>query len=315
MTNLVTIRSGEWPLSGVVHTPRFRPKRRVGVVLLHENFNTKFGTHRIFYQLGEALADNGLYALRYDNRGTCDSPRIHPLTFLDRVEDACAASKFFMNNYELDSMLFWGLCMGAAVAVHASKQLGPQRPRGMMLCSILADPLDASLPQFGYAQVNLSRFIEQRLFRGGVWQRTVRFVTDRTYRQNAGKLVKQLVMRYFARGPELDQLQKHIAQVGDLLSRYTGPTVFVFGDKDDSWPTFVKRINVDDRLGLATKKSERTLLLIEGGDHTFSVLKHTQILISWTTAWAQAMRDGTPPQFDHFKSEITGGIPVAAPAN
>jgi hypothetical protein len=26
------------------------------VVLLHENFNTKFGTHRMFYQVGEALA-------------------------------------------------------------------------------------------------------------------------------------------------------------------------------------------------------------------------------------------------------------------
>lgn len=315
MPDLVTVHNGQWPLSGVVHTPRFRPKRRVGVVLLHENFNTKFGTHRIFYQLGEALAESGLYALRYDNRGTCDSPRIHPLTFPDRVEDACAASKFFMNKYELDSVLFWGLCMGAAVAVHASELLGPQIPQGMMLCSILADPLDASLPQFGYSQVNLSRFIDQRLFQGGAWQRAFRFVTDREYRQNAVTKVKKLVMRYFASGPELGQLQKHIARVGDLLSRYTGPTVFVFGDQDALLSTFVNRINVDDRLGLAIRESERTLLLIEGGDHTFSVLKHTQILISWTTAWAQALRDGTPPQFDHSKSEITGGIPVAAPAN
>jgi hypothetical protein len=91
--------------------------------------------------------------------------------------------------------------------------------------------------------------------------------------------------------------------------------VFVFGDKDDFLSTFVDRVNIDDRLGLATKESERVLLLIEGSDHTFSVLKHTQILINWTTAWAQALRDGTPPQFDHSKSEITSDIAVAAPAN
>jgi pimeloyl-ACP methyl ester carboxylesterase len=315
MPKLVTIHNGEWPLSGVIHAPRSRPKRRIGVVLLHENFNTKFGTHRLFYQLGEALADNGLYALRYDNRGTCDSPRIHPLTFLDRVEDACTASQFFMSEYELDSVLFWGLCMGATVAVHASARLGPERPGGMMLCSILADPLDASLPEFGYAQVNLSRFVEQRLFQGGAWQRAVRFMTDRAYRHNAVKLVKTLVMRYCTSVPELGQLQRHIARVGDLLSRYTGPIVFVFGDKDDFLSTFVDRVNIDDRLGLATKEFGRVLLLIEGSDHTFSVRRHTEILIAWTVAWAGSLRDGTMAQFDRSTAESTHDILITSPAN
>jgi pimeloyl-ACP methyl ester carboxylesterase len=311
MPELVTIHNGEWPLSGVVHAPRSRPQqRRLGVILLHENFNTKFGTHRIFYELGETLADNGLYALRYDDRGTCDSPRIHPLTFLDRVDDACTASNFFMNKYELDSVLFWGLCMGAAVAVHASERLAPERPRGMMLCSILADPLDASLPQFGYSQVNVSRFIEQRLLRGGAWQRAFRFVTDRSYRQNAVKLVKQLVMRYSTRAPELGQLQSDIARVRDLLCRYNGPIVFVFGDRDDFLSTFLNRINVDDRLGLATRESERTLLLLEGADHTFSVRRHTEILISWTVAWAESLRDGTLAQFDRSTAALSRGIPA-----
>ena len=212
MTNLVTIRSGEWPLSGVVHTPPFVPERRVGVVLLHENFNTKFGTHRIFYQLGEALAESGLYALRHDNRGTCDSPGVHALTFLDRVEDACAASKFLAREYRLDAVLFWGLCMGAAVAVHASQQLGPQIPAGMMLCSILADPLHASLPQFGYDQVSLSRFIGSNVMRGSPWRKAASFITDREYRQRIGKTVKRLVKRYFFSGPELGHLQKQIAR-------------------------------------------------------------------------------------------------------
>ena len=44
MTELVKIRSGKWELSGVVHAPSVTPPKRVGVVLLHENCNTKFGT-------------------------------------------------------------------------------------------------------------------------------------------------------------------------------------------------------------------------------------------------------------------------------
>src|SRR5207237_10213030 len=111
MTELVKIRSGQWEMSGVVHTPPVAPHRRVGVLLLHENFNTKFGTHRMFYQLGEALAGAGLYALRYDNRGMCDSPATNLLTFQDRVADACSASQFFKREYRLDAGLFWVLFM------------------------------------------------------------------------------------------------------------------------------------------------------------------------------------------------------------
>ena len=91
--------------------------------------------------------------------------------------------------------------------------------------------------------------------------------------------------------------------------------VFVFGDKDDCLSYFVNRLNADDRLGLARRGAERTLLVIEGGDHTFSVLRHTEILIGWTVAWAEAIRDGTPAQFNRGTSELTHGIPVASPAN
>jgi len=188
MTALVKIRSGQWEMSGVVHTPPVAPQRRVGVVLLHENFNTKFGTHRMFYQLGEALAAAGVYALRYDNRGMCDSPGTNPLTFQDRVADAGAATQFFKKEYRLDSVFFWGLCMGAAVALHASAQLAPNMPEGIMLCSLLADPRDASLPQFGYGG-NPSRVVEG-LSRGNLLQKASRLATDGTYRKNIGRLVK-----------------------------------------------------------------------------------------------------------------------------
>ncbi|HEY7616795.1 MAG TPA: alpha/beta fold hydrolase [Terriglobales bacterium] len=314
MTELVKIRSGNWELSGVVHTPQLPPERRAGVLVLHENFNTKFGTHRMFYQLGEALAAAGLYALRHDNRGTCDSSDIHSLTFEDRVADACAAARFFKNEYRLDSIFFWGLCMGGAVALHSSAQLMREQPQGMMLCSLLADPLDASLPQSGYDRVNLNRFVEG-VSRGNLLRKASRLVTDSTYRQKVGRFLTRLITRSSARNPELVRLQGKISQVGRLLSEYTGPIVLVFGDKALCWAHFAARVNVNDKLALARMGSRRTLLLMENGDHTFSSLQQTEKLIAWTVEWAEGLRDGSQAQFAYSKVGVNRGIPVASIAD
>ena len=99
MNELVTIRSGQWGLSGVVHPPASTLRRRIGIVLLHENYNSRFGTHRMFVQVAQALAEAGFFVLRYDNRGMCDSPGMNEqLTFEDRVADAGAATEFFQTN-------------------------------------------------------------------------------------------------------------------------------------------------------------------------------------------------------------------------
>ena len=313
MTELVRIRSSRWEMSGVVHVPAAAPQGRVGVVLLHENFNTKFGTHRMFYQVGEALAGAGLYALRYDNRGMCDSPGTNPLTFQDRVADACAATEFFKSQYRLDAIFFWGLCMGAAVALHASAQLGAEMPQGIMLCSLLADPRDASLPQFGYGAHPFT--LVEGLSRGNLLRKLCRFAIDGTYRKNIGRLFTGVITRVAAREPELERLQKKIGQVGRLLHEYRGPIVLVFGDKDPCWAHFEERVNANDKLRLAQMGSKRTLLLLEGGDHTFSSKPQTEKVIDWTVEWAGALRNGTTAQFSNSKSGGNRGIPVASIAD
>src|SRR5579863_4216031 len=150
---LVTLSHDGWPMHGVVHIPATEPRRRIGVVVLQGNLDSspKFGAHWMFRRVSDALAEAGYYALRFDNRGTCDSPGECDLKFRDRIIDLCAAAKFFRSEYRLDGVVFWGLCMGAAVAVHASAHLNRRdKPDAMILCSVLAHPDDASLPEFGY---------------------------------------------------------------------------------------------------------------------------------------------------------------------
>ena len=266
-----------------------------------------------FYQVGEALAAAGFHALRYDNRGMCDSPGTNSLTFQDRVADAGAATHFFKSEYHLDSVFFWGLCMGAAVALHAGTQLGPNMPEGIMLCSLLADPRDASLPQFGYG-ANPSRVVAG-LSRGNVLKRVSRFATDATYRKDIGRLLKGVVTRVAAREPELERLKKNIGQVGDLLRQYRGPIVLVFGDKDPCWFHLAQGVNANDKLGLAKMVSKRIFLMVEGGDHTFSSMPQTQKVIDWTVEWAEALRDGRAAQFSHSKLGENRGIPVTSIAD
>jgi hypothetical protein len=243
----------------------------------------------------------------------CDSPGTNPLTFQDRIDDASAATQFFRSEYRLDSVFFWGLCMGAAVALHSSAQLGPEMPEGIMLCSLLADPRDASLPRFGYG-ANPSRVVAG-LSRGSVLKRALRLVTDAPYRKNISRLLKGVVTRIAAREPELERLKKHIGQVGDLLRQYRGPIVLVFGDRDPCWLHFVDGVNANDKLGLARMGAKRTFLLLEGGDHTFSSMQQTQTVIDWTVEWAEALRDTTAAQFSHSKLGGNSGIPVASTAN
>jgi pimeloyl-ACP methyl ester carboxylesterase len=264
----------------------------------------------MFYQVGEALAAGGFYALRYDNRGMCDSPGTNAVTFEDRVADAGAATQFFKSEYRLDSVLLWGLCMGAAVAMHASAQ---NTPEGIMLCSLLADPRDAALPQFGY-DGNPSKVVEG-FSRGNLLKKASRFATDATYRKNIVRLIKGAATRVAAREPELERLKKSIGQVGELLRQYSGPIVMVFGDKDPCWFHFAEGVNADDKLGLANMGGKRKFLMVEGGDHTFSSKPQTDKVIDWTVEWAEALRDGTAAQFSHFKSGENRGIPITSIAD
>ena len=141
MTELVNIPADDWTLHGIVHCPKQSSSQRVGVLLYHENYNTKIGTHRLFRDLSDRLASAGFYALRYDDRGMCDSPGICDLTIADRLDDARAAARFFRVAYKLDVVIGWGLCLGATTALHTSASSDPlEQLDALILCSILADP-------------------------------------------------------------------------------------------------------------------------------------------------------------------------------
>jgi pimeloyl-ACP methyl ester carboxylesterase len=290
-TNIVCFQSDQQLLNGCIHLPDNVHDRKIGVVIVHEN--TKFGTHGLFRSVANAFAASGFYALRYDNRGTCDSPGDCDLTFDDRVADAYAAAQFLKTEYKLDSILFWGLCLGAAVAVHTSKRLtGRFKPDGMILCSILVDPLDATLPEFNYRPQTVSAYLRNGFLHGSPWHRLREFVSDSGYRTNTFRSLATLARTYIKKDNKLDQMRDRIARIGPLLAQYEGPTLVVYGDTDPYWTALTRRINVGDKLQLAKKNLPPKIAVIVDGDHMFHSVRQTSEVINLSLSWAKALRDG-----------------------
>jgi pimeloyl-ACP methyl ester carboxylesterase len=290
----VSFPSDQWRLNGCVHTPEQEPEQRIGILLVHEN--TKFGTHGLFKRLAETLAAKGFYVLRFDNRGTCDSPGDCDFAFQNRVEDACAAAHYFSAEYKLDQLLLWGLCMGAAVSVHCSSQLnGDSRLGGMMLCSLLANPVDASLPEFDYKPVTVSAYMRNGMLNGGPWKRLRSFVSDSGYRANVFRSLAALMQRHSSVGGKFKEVRSQIGRVGPLLARYEGPTLLVYGGADPYWTGFAQSVNSGDKLRLSKMKFPPKLVVVSEGDHMFNSVHTTAEVIRLSVSWAEAFREGKAP--------------------
>ncbi len=290
-SELWTFTHEGWALHGIVQRPTSEPRPRIGVIVLQGNLDSspKFGAHWMFRRLGDALAEAGYYALRFDPRGTCDSPGQCDLKFRDRISDLCAAARFFRSEYRLDGLVFWGLCMGAAVAVHAGARLNRyDKPDAMILCSVLAHPDDASLPEFGYRATTLSAFL-RNTGSGNSWNKLRQLLTDAAYRRNAYECVKAVVVGYTNRNPVLKQLQADVSRVGALISRYDRPMLLIFGEKDPFWISFTKWVNPDDKLRLSRKPWPPKLIVMEDGDHVFASKAQMSELIESTVQWLHTL--------------------------
>ncbi len=295
MIELLAIPSEGWTLHGLAHTPADPAGPRIGVVLFPGNgVNPKFGPHRLFRQLSDALVGAGFYVLRYDSRGTCDSDGIYGPDFSQRVADGRSVVGFFRSRYGLDTVLGWGLCMGAATAVHCSSARRPEEKLdGLILCNILAESALAWMPEFGFRQAEAWRLVWKMAITGSVVRKLFRAVCNFShYRKKLPKLAATLLGRYRGREPELDQLQAAVGGVGPLLAAYPGRCLLIFGEKDAYRTSFLQRVNPGDRLGLAKKEFPPDWALVKDGDHTFASAGQTAELIRYTRDWLDSFRKG-----------------------
>jgi hypothetical protein len=224
---------------------------------------------------------------------------------------------FFRERYRLDSLIGWGLCLGASVAVHSAAEAdgGREMFDGLVLCSILADSSIVSLPQYGYHNVNLSSVVRDSFLSGNVLLKILQVPQKlRHYRENLPKLARLILRHYTQREPALEQLRSHIARVGELLAAHEGRCLLIFGEKDPYWTSFQARVNPGDRLGLSRKKHAPALVLVKDGDHTFTSREQTMAMIDATLAWVEPFLSGGVPAFANSyrgNEDVVSLAPVA----
>lgn len=122
----VAVDNGGVRLFGVLHRPAQKEDPPV-VAILHGFASSKHGSNRCYVALAEALAREGIAALRFDFRGSGDSEgSLSAASFEDLISDALAMTKYLLDSDGIDAkrMGLFGASLGGSIAVQASAHGG-----------------------------------------------------------------------------------------------------------------------------------------------------------------------------------------------
>lgn len=120
----VTLLNEGQKIFGIFHRPLVA-KPYPAILMCHGLAGHKAGRYRIYVDLAEKLAANGIGVLRIDFRGSGDSEgEFSAMTLRGEVSDALVALKWLANHEEVDEnrIGLFGRSLGGAVAVIAASE-------------------------------------------------------------------------------------------------------------------------------------------------------------------------------------------------
>jgi exosortase A-associated hydrolase 1 len=268
----IVIPCGAAGLVGILSIPA-RPARR-GVVIVVGGPQVRTGSHRQFTLLARALAAAGTPVLRFDHRGMGDSDGAAP--GFDRIEDdlRAAIDCFQQQLPDLQEIVLWGLCDGAAASVLYAPR--DARVRGLVLLNPWVRTGE------GEARATLKHYYGKRLRSGAVWGRILRGGIDL---RAAIRSMLTLALRALRPAPaDADALP---ARLHAALMRFDGRVLVLLAGAD---------LTAQEFGDLAATPSWSRLLggprfalnTLDGADHTFSRRAWHDQLTAWTIDWVGA---------------------------
>ncbi len=250
------------PVTGFLHTPEGTPSR--GVILVAGGTQTRVGAHKMLTNLAEALAANGMAALRFDIRGRGDSGGDYPgYETLD--DDLAAARKTFQQEMpSLSHFTLLGHCDGAAAVAFAAG-------RGLSCDSlVLLNPW--------------ARTAETQALAGQASNRQALFDTARWKRLFTGKLniinsIKSLFQSLSAPDGASVPTDGLLAQWHRSWAALRLPVLVVTGANDASGKEFLAL------LSSLPRHAKLSLTTVPDGDHSLSSPAQTQLLHNSISSW------------------------------
>ena len=266
-------------LVGILHVPDSIPTSpevaRTGVVVVVGGPQYRAGSHRQFVGLARQLAMAGHPVLRFDVRGMGDSSGV--LHSFEHISDdiGAAIDQLMQRQPQLQRVVLWGLCDGAAAALLYLDERVDPRVQGLCLLNPWVRS-DASL-----ARTQVKHYYRQRLMQREFWLKLLSG-------QVAGAALRGLWTSLRAASAGLDDdnngrpFQTRMARA---WKRFGGEILLVLSGKDYTAREFREVVAAHPAWHGALAQSNVQVHAASAADHTFSDICETRAMEQVTLNW------------------------------
>jgi uncharacterized protein len=252
---VVQFQCGDDELMGIIHPASVATDTAVVFVVGGPQY--RVGSHRMFVDLARALAGVGLPVLRFDCRGMGDSDGKFD-SFEHLSEDIRAAVDAAVVNLGVRQVVLVGLCDGAsACALYAA---GDTR----VAATVLMNPWVRS--QVGEAKARITHYYGSHVRELEFWRR---LFTGKVNLLGSLKAFASNLRLSFLRGaPETEA--NYVERMLKGLAAFRNSVLVLLSANDLTAQEFMGLVDDSPEWNRVVKRSNTTISIIEGADHTFS---------------------------------------------
>ncbi|MEO6526702.1 MAG: alpha/beta fold hydrolase [Gemmatimonadaceae bacterium] len=259
--------------------------RRPAIILLGAGLVHHVGPHRLYVKLARQLASQGFVVLRFDFSGIGDSAA--PRDDLPLEEAAVAETRDAMDwlrdARHVDQFVLMAICSGAGFSFRAA--CADPRVVSIALINAAGHRWGTSAERGRTLARHYVRMLSARSFRWNNWRKVV--TLNFAHRGMARAAVTQLTQRLTNREPtpEGPPAAGGIAMAFDTLVARGVRVLIVYSEGDEGWDYY--QLYLRRRLGALVSAKQVELAVVEGANHTFTLLSHQQQLLALLGGWLE----------------------------